>query len=95
MKVNWKNKKVIAIIGGGITAVLTLSLGLGLGLGLQSDDTVPKYKILGQEYTESELVNDGVTNNGVTYEFKKKDDGLYMTIPTGTTFYHSPNIKRY
>ena len=70
---------------GGVAVFLVLVLGLGLGFGLQSDDE-PKYKIFGSEYTESELINNGVTNNGVTYEFKKKDDGMYVTIPTGATF---------
>ena len=60
-------------------------MGLGLGFDLQSDDET-KYKIFGSEYTESELINNGVTKNGVTYEFKKKDDGMYVTIPTGATF---------
>ena len=87
MKVNWKSKKVMAMVGGGITAVLTLSLGLGLGLGLKSDDEPPKYKILGQEYTEDELkpiLEDGITSEGVTYHFQKKNDGIYLTLPSST-----------
>ena len=87
MKVNWKSKKVMAMVGGGITAVLTLSLGLGLGLGLQSDDEPAKYKILGQEYTEAELkpiLEDGITSEGVTYHFQKKNDGFYLTLPAST-----------
>ena len=87
MKVNWKSKKVMAMVGGGITAVLTLSLGLGLGLGLKSDDEPAKYKILGQEYTEAELkpiLEDGITSEGVTYHFQKKNDGFYLTLPAST-----------
>ncbi len=90
MQINLRSKKMKAIVGGGFAVFLILALGLGLGFGLQSDDEVSKYTIFGNEYTEAELVNDGVTNNGVTYEFKKKDDGLYVVLPSATTFSTTP-----
>ena len=46
-----------------------------------------KYLIFGNEYTEVQLLNEGYTDNeGTTYSFRKKDDGLYAVSPATTVF---------
>ena len=86
MQINLRSKKMKAIVGEGLTVIIIVALGLGLGFRFTKWWWSIKIYNFGNEYTEAELVNDGVTNNGVTYEFKKKDDGLYVVLPSSTTF---------
>ena len=99
---SWKTKQGKLIIAGSVVGLSVLVLGLGLGLGLNSKTTtapatkiVKKYLISGEAYLEDELLNEGYTDNeGRTYSFRKKDDGLYAVLPTRTVLEASPVTLR-
>ena len=93
MKVVWKSKKMMAIVGGGIAVFLILALALGLAFGLDDGGSkIKKYLISGTEYTKDELLKNGYTKYGVNYQFKEKDDGLYLVLPPETVLTSTPGV---
>ena len=104
--ISWKTKQGKLIIAGSVVGLSVLTLGLGLGLGLDSKTSDPvtetpttkivkKYLISGDAYPEDQLLKDGYTDDeGRTYSFRKKDDGLYAVLPTRTVLETTPVTLR-
>ena len=98
--ISWKTKSGRLIIVGSFVGLYVLTLGLGLGLNSKTTTDpatkiIKKYLVLGNAYSEDQLLNEGYTDNqGTTYIFHKKDDGLYAVLSARTVLEASPVTLR-